>query len=194
MPKIAIFASGAGSNASQITNYFKQQNNNIKVDCFVTNKANAGIYKVAEQFNLPIFKFSNGEFEEANGLIEFLRERKVNWIVLAGFLRKIPLGLIEAFEGKMINLHPSLLPKYGGKGMYGKYVHEAVIKNEEKESGITIHLVNQNFDEGKILFQKSYKLSKEDTAASLAEKIQELEHECFPLVIEQQILRHTLAV
>ncbi len=192
MPKIAIFASGAGSNATQITNYFKKQKASILVDCFLTNKRSAGIYEVAEQLNLPIFQFDNIQFAEAMPVVELLRERGVEWIVLAGFLRKIPTKLIQEFEGKMMNLHPSLLPKYGGKGMYGRYVHESVIENKEKESGITIHLVNQNFDEGEILFQRSCELGEEETIDSLASKIQKLEHEYFPKVIEEQILKHTI--
>jgi len=187
MSKIAIFASGTGTNAARITEYFLQNNQSIHIDCFITNKANAGVYKVAERFDVPIFQFENSDFVKGDKLVNFLKERNISWIVLAGFLRKIAPTLIQNFNNKIINIHPSLLPNYGGKGMYGKYVHQAVLKNEESESGISIHLVNEAFDEGEILFQKSCSIEEGETVESLAKKIQQLEHHYFPKVIEERV-------
>jgi len=187
MSKIAILASGAGSNASKIIEYFNENTACASVDCIFSNQKEAGINEVASRFHVPIFHFDNDDFASGTEVLELLKERAVDWIVLAGFLRKIPLSLIRAYPDRIINLHPSLLPKYGGKGMYGSRVHHAVIENGEKRSGISIHLVNEEFDEGRLLFQESCDLEKNETAISLAKKVQQLEHKCFPKIIEEVI-------
>lgn len=188
MSKIAIFASGTGSNAARITEYFQLKNDSIEVDCFITNKLEAGIYRHAEAFKLPIFHFDNEQFKQGEKLLSTLKDRGIDWIVLAGFLRKIPNNIINSFEDRIINIHPSLLPKYGGKGMYGSHVHEAVLRNKEQESGITIHLVNEVFDDGEILFQAHCEVSFDDDVQSLSKKVQQLEHKHFPTVVEKTVL------
>jgi phosphoribosylglycinamide formyltransferase-1 len=179
MSKVAIFASGAGSNADRILQYLAKKQSLIQIDCLVTNKREAGIYKVAEKFNVPIFCFPNTAFAKGDSALEFLMARNNQWIVLAGFLRKIELNLIEEFENRIFNLHPSLLPKYGGKGMYGSKVHEAVLAAGENESGISIHLVNSEFDKGEVLFQAKCKVKKGQTVEELSKNIQKLEHDNF---------------
>jgi phosphoribosylglycinamide formyltransferase-1 len=179
MSKVAIFASGAGSNADRILQYLAKKQSLIQIDCLVTNKREAGIYKVAEEFNVPIFCFPNTAFAKGDSVLEFLMARNIQWIVLAGFLRKIELNLIEEFENRIFNLHPSLLPKYGGKGMYGSKVHEAVLAAGESESGISIHLVNKEFDKGEVLFQAKCKVEKGQTVEELSKNIQRLEHDNF---------------
>lgn len=188
MSKIAIFASGAGSNASKIIEYFNEHTAFASVDCIISNQKEAGINEVAVKFQVPIFHFGNDAFALGNEVLNLLIARDINWIVLAGFLRKISSNLIRTYPDRIINLHPSLLPKYGGKGMYGTRVHHAVIENRERKSGISIHLVNQEFDEGKVLFQKTCELEENETAGSLAKKIQKLEHKFFPKVIEETII------
>lgn len=180
MSKIAIFASGAGSNADRIFQFLKEKNSSVEIDCFITNKKEAGIYHVAERLGVPIFYFSNASFKSGVEVIELCKTRNVEWIVLAGFLRKVELNIIEAFENKIFNLHPSLLPKYGGKGMYGKFVHQAVLEANESESGISIHLVNHEFDKGEILFQAKCEITEGQTVEELTKKIRKLEHENFP--------------
>lgn len=193
MPNLSIFASGKGSNAEQIIKYFNQRDTTVKLACLVCNRADAGVLKVAERYALPVKLFSNEDIEDGTKLLEFLKLEKVEWIVLAGFLRKIPMNLIQAYPQRIINLHPSLLPKYGGKGMYGSRVHKAVLNNKEPKSGISIHLVNEEFDQGKLIAQFSCKLEADDDLETLEQKIQELEHHHFPRVIEvhinQQITR-----
>ena len=184
MSKIAIFASGAGSNARQIIEYLRKKNSSIQVDCIICNKENAGVLEVSRALNVPFFYFTNDLFVSGTELQNHLNNRGVEWIVLAGFLRKIAPSMINAFKDKIINIHPSLLPSYGGKGMYGDYVHQAVLEAKEKESGISIHLVNEKFDEGRILFQKSCKIDADETVESLSKKIHELEHQYYPRVIE----------
>ncbi len=186
MKNILIFASGSGSNAEKIIQYFKNLENfnsnfNIKI---YSNNPNAGVIKRAENLNIPIQIFTKEEYrspEFLNNIIEF----NPNLIVLAGFLWLIPESFVKAFPNKIINLHPALLPNYGGKGMYGHFVHEAVIKNKEKESGITIHFVNENYDEGNIIHQAKYAISETDTPESIALKGQKLEHEWFPKIVDK---------
>ena len=187
MPNLSIFASGKGSNAEQIIKHFKKNATGIKVVCLICNQANAGVLKVAKEYGVPFRLFSNQEIQDGTKLLDFLLLQKVDWIVLAGFLRKIPLRLIHSYPERIINLHPSLLPKYGGKGMYGSRVHEAVIENRDSESGISIHLVNEEFDQGKLIAQFSCNLEEKEDVFSLRQKIQKLEHHYYPKVIEQQI-------
>lgn len=181
MKNIVIFASGAGSNAQAIINYFRE-NEEVAVSLIVCNKAGAGVLKIAADEEIDSLLLDKKIIEDVS-FLDILKDYKTNLIVLAGFLWKIPDYLIKAYDNKIINIHPSLLPNYGGKGMYGSHVHEAVIANKETESGITIHLVNEEYDKGRILLQKKVALTSEDTAISLAKKIHVLEHEWFAQTI-----------
>ena len=187
MPNLSIFASGKGSNAEQIIKHFAQNDKGVKIASLVCNRLDAGVLKVAERYHIPTQLFSNQEIEEGSKLLDFLLHQQVDWIVLAGFLRKIPINLIRAFPERIINLHPSLLPKYGGKGMYGSRVHQAVLENKESQSGISIHLVNEAYDQGKLLAQFNCKLEADDNLKALEQKIQQLEHHHYPRVIEEHI-------
>ncbi len=185
--RIAVFASGSGTNAENIALYFKKHPK-IKVVCFLSNNPNAFVLQRAKNLKIPGFVFSKSDFSESEKIMNCLAEMKVDFIVLAGFLFLLPNDLLKAFPNKVLNIHPSLLPKYGGKGMYGMNVHKAVIENKEKESGITIHFVNEHYDEGKLIFQEKCVVKTSDTPESLAQTIHELEYKCFPEVIEQVIL------
>jgi phosphoribosylglycinamide formyltransferase-1 len=188
--KIAVFASGAGSNAKNLILDSKRDSNIVyKIELVVTNNKNAGVIHVCKQLGIPCFIWEKESFNETYNLIQFLKNNKIDYIILAGFLLKISAKLIEQFNNKIINIHPSLLPKYGGMGMYGNRVHEAVLKDKEEETGITIHYVNENYDEGKIIFQKRFKIEKEETLDSLKEKIHALEHNEFPIVLRKIFLR-----
>ena len=181
--KIAVFASGSGSNAEQLIKHF-QGVSEMTVSQVYCNKRNAFVLERAKNLDVPSLVFSRSEFKSQ----EFLAQlESVDFIILAGFLWKIPEYLIQAFPDKIINIHPALLPSYGGKGMYGSHVHESVIANKEKQSGITIHLVNENYDEGRTLFQASCDITSEDTPNSLAQKIHQLEHKYFPQIAEDYI-------
>ena len=187
MIRIAIFASGSGSNAENIINYFKGSND-ISVPLLLTNNSDAGVIKRAKKLNVPILIFTKKNFSESSQIIDILINQQIDWIILAGFLWLVPSSMVSAFPNKIINIHPALLPKYGGKGMWGHFVHEAVVSNKEIESGITIHLVNENYDEGEILFQAKCAIFESDTALEVANKIHELEQQYFPAVIEKRIL------
>lgn len=186
MPTIAIFASGSGSNAEQLIKYFLDST--VNVGMVVTNKSNAGVVKKAKALGVEVKCFSAAQFMEPKVIIDLLKSSKIDLIVLAGFLLKINAEFIDAFSERIINLHPSLLPKYGGKGMYGRYVHEAVLANQEKRSGISIHLVNEKFDEGRLLEQHAVELVASDDLASLTSKVQLLEHQFFPKAIESYLI------
>ena len=186
MLKIAIFASGNGTNAENIIQHFKGKNNNI-IDLILTNKKNAFVIERAKKHNIDVKIFNRDEFYKSDILINILQEREITHIILAGFLWLIPNNLIKAFPEKILNIHPALLPDYGGKGMYGMNVHRAIIKNKEKESGISIHLVNEKYDEGKIIFQAKCKINETDTPETLAQKVHQLEYEFFPKVIENWV-------
>ncbi|NLZ74021.1 MAG: phosphoribosylglycinamide formyltransferase [Bacteroidales bacterium] len=183
---IAIFASGSGSNAEKIIQYFKARKT-AQVVCVFSNKSDAYVLERAQKQNIPAQYFPLKDWRQPDIIIQKLEDLKVDYIILAGFLLRIPQELIDRYPNKIINIHPALLPKFGGKGMYGKYVHEAVIKAQEKESGITIHYIDENYDEGTTLFQAKCKVLPNDTPDSLAEKVHQLEHEYFPKVIEQII-------
>lgn len=176
--KIAVFISGRGSNAIAIMQ--KEKDFNYSVSMLVSTKEQSPAIDYAIKNNIACNTLTKEEFKDASTFANELNNNNIEVVVLAGFLWKIPKEFIQAFSGKIINIHPALLPKYGGKGMYGLNIHKAVIENKEKESGITIHLVNENYDEGKILFQKNIQVDKEDTAQSLADKILVLEHLYFP--------------
>ena len=181
---IAIFASGSGTNAEQIISHFKgSSSGRVKILC--SNKTDAYALVRAEKHNIPTCIFSRDEFYKSDKVVELLKDEKIDLIVLAGFLWLVPLNLIRAFPDKIINIHPALLPKYGGKGMYGIHVHQAVIDSGDAESGISIHYVNEKYDEGKIIFQARCIIDRDDTPETLAEKIHQLEYEYFPKVIEE---------
>jgi formyltetrahydrofolate-dependent phosphoribosylglycinamide formyltransferase len=185
--RLAIFASGAGSNAQKIIEQFKT-NEKVLVSLIVSNKTGAGVLKIAERENIPSLILDKEKFFRGNAYVDELREQGIDFIILAGFLWKIPSALIKVFPNKIINIHPALLPKYGGKGMYGHHVHEAVIGNKEKESGITIHYVDELYDHGSIILQAKCTVEENDTAESLAAKIHLLEHANYPVVIERLIV------
>lgn len=184
--KIAIFASGAGSNAQKIIESFlpKQE---ISVGLIVCNKPDAGVLQIASDFHVPVLQIEKERFFNGDAYIEKLQNAGIHFIVLAGFLWKIPQTLIDVYHNKIINIHPALLPKFGGKGMYGSKVHEAVIAAGEKESGITIHYVDEHYDNGDVIFQARCPVNENDTPDSLADRIHTLEHENFAKVIEECI-------
>jgi len=182
MKKIAIFASGSGSNAENIVRYF-QGKENLNVECIYSNKADAYVLERAQKLNIPSKTFSKEEFYSSDSILNELKAKGVDLIVLAGFLWLIPKNLTANFT--IINIHPALLPKYGGKGMYGQRVHEAVVANGEKVSGITIHYVNENYDEGQIIFQATCEVLPNDTSDDVAAKVHKLEYEHFPRVVEE---------
>ena len=184
MKNVVIFASGSGTNANNLIEYFKQHDS-ISVATIYTNKMNAGVIDVANKHCVPVFHFDRTLFVDAEFMLDNLAEVKTDLIVLAGFLWRIPEFLIDAYPDKIINLHPALLPKYGGKGMYGSKVHEAVIENRDLESGITIHFVNKEYDEGKIILQAKCVVDVDDSPTGLAQRIHQLEYEHLPKIVEQ---------
>lgn len=188
MKNIAVFASGSGTNAENIFCHFEGSDLARPV-LLVTDKPNAGALARAEKFGVETAIFPRAEFRSGEAVLKLMHEHSIDYIVLAGFLSLVPANLVKAFEGRIINIHPALLPKYGGKGMYGHHVHEAVIANGETESGITIHLVNERFDEGAPLAQFKVAITSDDTPDSLAAKIHELEYAHFPKVIEREIAK-----
>jgi phosphoribosylglycinamide formyltransferase-1 len=183
MKKIVLFASGSGSNAEKIVLHFKE-NEWAKVVEIFTNNPNAKVLERAKKLNVPTQIFNRQELNEGK-VLEQLHQIQPDLIVLAGFLWKFPEHIIKAYPNKVINIHPALLPNYGGKGMYGMHVHQAVLDNKEKETGITIHYVNEHYDEGEYIFQQSVNIENCKTAEEIAEKIHVLEHQYFPEVIER---------
>ncbi len=186
MKNIAILASGSGTNAENIINYFKNHHK-IKIKLVLSNNKNAYVLERAKKSNVETLVFNKDTFYKSDEIIKNIKNKDIGYIVLAGFLWLIPEHFIHAFKNRIINIHPALLPKYGGKGMYGMNVHKAVIANNEKQSGISIHYVNEHYDEGNIIFQATCPVSPNDTPESLAKKIHELEYEHFPKVIEMWI-------
>ena len=186
MKRVVIFASGSGSNAENIINYF-QNSEKISVVKVYCNKKEAGVFNRCKRLKKDCEWFSREDFSQKNTLLNKL-EQEADFIILAGFLWKIPEPIVKAFPNKIINIHPALLPKYGGKGMYGMHIHKAVKQQNETETGITIHYVNENYDEGAIIFQEKTAVSKEDSPEMIAEKIHLLEQRYFPRVIESVIL------
>lgn len=180
---IAIFASGSGSNAQKIMEHFKYSQE-AEVSLILTNNPDAYVLQRADNFEVPSHIFDRTEFYETDRIVEMLTRMEIDLIVLAGFLWLVPTNLIKAFPNKIINIHPALLPAYGGKGMYGDKVHLAVLANKEEESGITIHYVNERFDEGEIIYQSRFKIEKDDTLEMVKFKGQQLEHQHFPKVVE----------
>jgi phosphoribosylglycinamide formyltransferase-1 len=183
MEKIAIFASGSGTNAQRIIEYFKGDPS-ISVGIVLSNKPDAFVLERAEKAGIPTIVFDRKEFYGSERILAILQEHKITFLVLAGFLWLVPDYLLRTYSGRIVNIHPALLPKYGGKGMYGMKVHESVINSGDKESGITIHLVNEKYDEGQIVFQAHCSVESNDTPESLAQKIHALEYEHYPRIIE----------
>lgn len=186
MKRIAIFASGSGSNAEKISAYFSDRTD-VEVTLILTNNPQAGVIARARKLHIPVLVFDRKTFYESERILDILKNNNIDLVVLAGFMMLIPTYLVDGFENKIINIHPALLPKYGGKGMYGSFVHEAVVAAGEKESGITIHFVNEHYDEGNIIFQTSCEVLPGDTPDDVATKIHVLEHTHFPQVIDQLI-------
>ncbi len=184
--RIAIFASGSGSNAQRIAEYFAGKGI-LEISAIYCNSSASYVLERARLLGIQAILFDRESFYNTSDILVDLRERKVDWIVLAGFLWLIPAYLLKSFPNRIINIHPALLPKYGGKGMYGAKVHEAVIASHDTESGITIHYVNEQYDEGQVIFQAKCTLTETDTPESLAAKIHELEYKYFPVVISDLI-------
>jgi len=184
MKKIAIFASGSGTNAENIINYFSGSTS-VQIVVVLSNKSDAGVHTRAKKLGIPSFSFSNAEFKDCTAVLKKMDEFDTNFIVLAGFLAMIPPIIINKYNNRIINIHPALLPKFGGKGMYGHFVHEAVFAEKETKSGITIHYVNERYDEGKVIFQASFPILPSDTVSDIEAKVHELEYKHFPRVIEE---------
>lgn len=187
---IVIFASGTGTNAKKIIEYF-ENNTQIKVNLIVSNKATAPVLDIARENGIDTLVIDRHNFYKTQDILNFFNEYSIDFVVLAGFLLLIPSYLTKSFENKIVNIHPALLPKFGGKGMYGMNVHKAVHEAKEKETGITIHYVNENYDEGAIIFQAKCLIDTEDTPETISNKVRILEHEFFPKIIEQTIMNQT---
>lgn len=183
---IALFCSGSGSNAEKIIEYFKTRED-VNISILLTNNPSAYAIERAKRLGVPYLIFDRNTFYNSQDIVEELKRMDISWIILAGFLWLVPNNLIKNFPERIINIHPALLPKFGGKGMYGMKVHQAVVEAKEKESGITIHIVNENYDEGAIVFQATCCVDEEDTPEIVARKVQVLEHEHFPKVIDELI-------
>lgn len=184
MKRIVIFASGSGSNAENLIRFF-HNSDNASVIQVLTNNPRAKVLERAKKLKVSALSFNRIALSQTNDVLNLLKASKPDLIILAGFLWKFPEHILNEFPNKVINVHPALLPKYGGKGMYGMHVHEAVVENNETETGITIHYVNEHYDEGAIIFQAKCKVSKDDSAEDVAKKIHELEMEHFPKVVDE---------
>ena len=182
MKRVAIFASGTGSNAQKITEYTKESNE-YEVVCILSNKKTAKVLDFAKENNIDTHTFNRIEFYDTDYVRQYLKRQQIDLVVLAGFLWLIPPSLISAFPNRIVNIHPALLPKYGGKGMYGANVHNAVREAADKVSGITIHLVNEHYDEGRFILQSKVRLAPADDAHAIASKVLRLEHHFYPRVV-----------
>ena len=189
--RIVIFASGNGTNTQNIIKYF-QNSKHAQVVCVLSNNKNAKVLDRSLELNIEALSFSKTEMLAPNGLLSLLKNRKPDLLVLAGILLKFPEIIIDAYPNQVINIHPALLPKYGGKGMYGHHVHKAVVANKETHSGITIHYVNNQYDQGEVIFQKKTTIVPQDTPQDVAVKVQLLEHQWFPKVIEDILTKPSL--
>lgn len=187
MKRIAIFASGSGSNAQKIIEHFSGHKE-IEISLVLSNNENAYVLERASALEVPAYVFDKKIFYESGQLLDILKEIGIDFIVLAGFLWLIPENILQTWPKGIVNIHPALLPKFGGKGMYGDKVHRAVIESGDKQTGITIHYVNEKYDDGAIIFQESFDILPEDTAESIAERIHVLEHKHFPEVIEKLVI------
>ena len=186
LKKIILFASGSGSNFKKICEYFKNDNT-VSIELLISNNPKAKVLQIAEGFKIKNLVIDKQSFYDSDKVLNSITRINPSLIVLAGFLWKIPSALIDKFPNKIINIHPALLPKFGGKGMYGMHVHNAVILNNENKSGITIHYVNENYDEGAVIYQHKYTISLVETSLTLSKNIQELEHTYYPLIIDKLI-------
>jgi len=182
MKRITLFASGSGSNAEKIAQYVANDTD-IEISLVLSNNPKAGVIERMRRLHIPVLLFDRTTFYETERITEVLQNQQIDLIVLAGFMWLMPGGLVRAFPDKIINIHPALLPKFGGKGMYGHHVHEAVVANGETESGITIHYVNERYDEGAPIFQARCAVSPTDTPDDVARKVQQLEHEHYPRMV-----------
>lgn len=187
LTRLAIFASGAGSNAQQIISYFGNSSS-VRVSLVVCNKPGAGVIGIAEREGIPVLMLEKERFFRGDGYVPQLLSAGIGFVVLAGFLWKIPQSLIDAYPRAIVNIHPALLPKWGGKGMYGGYVHQAVINAGEVESGITIHYVDEHYDHGDVIFQTACPVLEGDTPEKLAERVHKLEHAHYARVVEEILL------
>ena len=183
MNRVAIFASGSGSNAENIIHYFSDKKY-VVFPLVISNKSEAFVHERAKRLGISSFSFTKDQFMRGD-VLSLLQKENINFIVLAGFLLKVPENILKAFPNKIVNIHPALLPKFGGKGMYGDFVHKAVVEAGEKESGITIHYVNENYDEGQIIFQAKCPVLVTDSADEIAQKVHALEYEFFPKILEK---------
>ena len=189
--RIVIFASGNGTNTQNIIKYF-QNSKHAQVVCVLSNNKNAKVLDRSLDLNIEALSFTKAEMLAPQGLLSLLKKRKPDLLVLAGFLLKFPEIIIDAYPKMVINIHPALLPKYGGKGMYGHHVHKAVVENKETQSGITIHYVNNQYDQGEVIFQKKTTIAPQDTPQDVAQKVQLLEHQWLPKVIEDILTKPSL--
>lgn len=187
-PKIALFASGSGSNVENIVRYFAEKRT-AEFPLILSNKQDAFVHERAKKLGIPSVTFSRDEFADGCEIVSLLKKYEVDFVVLAGFLLKISMPILEAYPDRIINIHPALLPKFGGKGMYGHHVHQAVVDAGETQSGITIHYVNEHYDEGNIIFQATCEVSNDDTPDRVADKVHVLEYLHFPKIIEDVIGR-----
>ncbi|HSF45570.1 MAG TPA: phosphoribosylglycinamide formyltransferase [Chitinophagaceae bacterium] len=193
MPQnLIIFASGTGSNAQKIIDFFRNDPT-VHIRLIVCNKPGAGVLDIAEKEHIPTLLIEKEQFFRGNGYVDELKSYNPNLIILAGFLWKLPACLVKAFPHQIINIHPALLPKYGGKGMYGHFVHEAVLASGDPETGITIHYVDELYDHGDYIFQARVPVEAGDTPETIAKKVQKLEHSCFPQVVKELLDKKALA-
>lgn len=188
--KIAIFASGSGSNAENMIRYFNEREAGaVEVALVISNRTDAPVLLRAQRWHVPTALFLKEEWERGDAVLALLKEHKIDFVVLAGFLLRVPEAILSAYPHRIVNIHPALLPQYGGKGMYGNRVHEAVVAACEKESGITIHYANERYDEGDIIFQAHCRVLPTDTSDDVAVKVHALEHQHFPVVVEEVIAK-----
>ena len=187
--RIAIFASGSGSNAQKIMEHFKYSDD-AEVSLVLSNNPEAYVLQRADNFEIPSHIFDRNEFYQTDNVVDILKRLDIDLIVLAGFLWLVPENLLKAYPNKIINIHPALLPKHGGKGMYGDRVHKAVLAAGDEEHGITIHFVNENFDEGEVIYQGRFKVEKDDTLETIKFKGQQLEHLHYPKVVENLLKKY----
>lgn len=188
MKRIALFASGSGSNAQAIAEYFAG-NPDVEITLIASNNPKAGVIERARRLHIPVLLFDRTTFYETNRIPELLQKQRVDLLVLAGFMWLLPIQLVRAFGGRIINIHPALLPKFGGKGMYGHFIHEAVVAAGETQSGITIHYVNERYDEGEPIFQAAWPVSPTDSPEDVARNVQALEHKHYPRVVAEVLKR-----
>ncbi len=189
--RLGVFASGTGSNAVKIMDHFSNHPK-VEIAFLLSNKSDAPVVKHSREKGIKTIVLSNTEVDDGDLLNQVCKDEKTDFIVLAGYLRKIPVKLIHQYHDRIINIHPSLLPRHGGKGMYGKHVHEAVLSHGDQEAGISIHFVNEQFDEGRIIAQFRCSVDSSDTIETLQAKIQQLEHSYFPFVVEKTVLKYEL--